>query len=39
MLDIAEHLFMRIAEAIMKANVSVRQAFQPFIFQEEFEGE
>ena len=30
---------MRIAEAILEANVSVRQAFQPFIIREEFEGE
>ena len=39
MLDIAERCFMRIAEAILEANVSVRQAFQPFIIREEFEGE
>ncbi len=39
MLDIAEKCFMRIAEAILEAGVSVRQAFQPFIIREEFEGE
>ncbi len=39
MLDIAERCFMRIAEAILEAGVSVRQAFQPFIIREEFEGE
>ena len=39
MLDIAERCFMRIAEAIVEAGVSVRQAFQPFIIREEFEGE
>lgn len=30
---------MRIADAILEAGVSVRQAFQPFIIREEFEGE
>jgi len=39
MLDIAERCFMRIAEAILEERVSVRQAFQPFIIREEFEGE
>lgn len=39
MLDIAERCFMRIAEAILEAGVSVRQAFSPFIIREEFEGE
>ena len=39
MLDIAERCFMRIAEAILEAGVTVRQAFSPFIIREEFEGE
>lgn len=39
MLDIAEKCFVRIAEAVLEAGVSVRQAFQPFIIREEFEGE
>lgn len=37
MLDIAEGCFLRIAEAIIKAGVSVREAFKTFIIKEEFE--
>ena len=39
MLDVAERCFVRIAEAILESGISVRQAFQPFIIREEFEGE
>lgn len=39
MLDVAERCFVRIADAILEAGVSVRQAFQEFIIREEFEGE
>jgi len=39
MLDIAERCFVRIAEAILDSGISVRQAFSPFIIQEDFEGE
>lgn len=39
MLDIAERCFVKIAESILEAGVSVRQAFSPFIIREDFEGE
>lgn len=39
MLDIAERCFVRIANAIMAADISVRRAFSPFIIREEFEGD
>jgi hypothetical protein len=39
MLDIAERCFVKIADAILEAGVSVRQAFQPFIIRDEIEGE
>jgi hypothetical protein len=39
MLDIAERCFVRIADSILNAGISVRQAFQPFIIREEFEGD
>ena len=39
MLDVAERCFVRIANAILESGLSVRQAFQPFIIREEFEGE
>ena len=37
MLDVAEKCFVRIAEAIIKKGVSVRQAFLSFIIKEEME--
>lgn len=37
MLDIAESCFMRIAEAIIAAGQSVREAFATYILKEEFE--
>jgi hypothetical protein len=39
MLDVAERCFVKIADAILEAGVSVRQAFHPFIITESFEGE
>lgn len=39
MLDIAERCFVKIAESILEAGISVRQAFSPFIIREDFEGE
>lgn len=39
MLDIAERCFVKIAEAILEAGLTVRQAFNPYIIREDFEGE
>ena len=39
MIDVAEKIFIRIADEIIKQNVSVRQVWQQHIFPAEIDGE
>lgn len=39
MIDIAEKIFVRIADQIIKQNVTIRQVFQQHIFPAEIDGD